>query len=151
MKNPRDRVGRQARRLPRSVRALPHKDAYVRLAPSTIHGVGVFAIRDIPRGAPVFGDDDEPTTVVPAALVKRLKPELRILYEDFCVLHGQVYICPASFNLLTPSWYLNHSETPNVACDESLRFFALRRIPKGEELTADYGRYSEDAPSEIRR
>lgn len=98
----------------------------------------------------MFGDDDEPTTMVPAALVKRLEPELRLLYEDFCVLHGQAYICPASFNLLTPAWYLNHSETPNVGCDESLRFFALRRITKGEELTANYVTYSEDAPAAVR-
>lgn len=128
----------------RKARVLPHKGVYVRLAPSNIHGVGVIAIRDIPKAAQVFGDDDEPTSLVPAVLVRRLKPEIRVLYEHFCVLEGGQWICPASFNLLTPSWYLNHSKTPNVACDESLRFFALRRICKGEELTADYGTYSDD-------
>jgi hypothetical protein len=106
--------------------------------------VGVFALRDIPKGAPIFGDDDEPTTLVPMAVVKRLKPEIRALYEDFCVLEAGQWTCPTSFNLLTPAWYLNHSKTPNVACDESLRFFALRRISSGEELTADYTSYSDD-------
>jgi SET domain-containing protein len=124
---------------------MPHEHVYVRLGPSAIHGVGVFAIRDIPRGAPVFGVDDAPVSRVPAASVRRLRGESRQLYEDFGVVHGNEYLCPPSFNLLTVSWYLNHSETPNTRCDKDLRFVATRRIRKGEELTADYGAYSDDS------
>jgi SET domain-containing protein len=124
---------------------LPHSSVYVRLAPSNIHGVGVFAIIPIPKGAEVFGEDNEPTTRVSAALVRRQKPEIRALYEDFCVLQGEQWICPSTFNVLTPSWYLNHSKTPNVRCDESLRFFTIRQIANGEELTVDYGTYSDDS------
>lgn len=144
MKKPRGHPEPQTKKPRRRSRSLPHDGVYVRLAPSKIHGVGVFAIRDIPKGAPVFGDDDAPTVRLPAAVVKRLKPEIRALYEDFCVLEEGQWTCPTSFNALTPSWYLNHSKTPNVACDDSLRFFALRRISKGEELTVDYETYSED-------
>lgn len=144
MKKAKGSAARRTRKWPQKTPVLPHTGVYVRLAPSNIHGVGVFAIRDIPKGAPVFGDDDARTTLVPAAVVKRLKREIRVLYEDFCVLEGRQWTCPASFNLLTPSWYVNHSNTPNIACDDSLRFFALRRISKGEELTADYRSYSDD-------
>jgi SET domain-containing protein len=144
MKKSHGRSGRQTKKPRLGSRTLPHDGVYVRLAPSKIHGVGVFAVRDIPKGAPVFGEDDEPTTRVLAALVRRQRPEIRALYEDFCILEGEQWTCPSSFNLLTPSWYLNHSKTPNVVCDESLRFFALRRIAKGEELTVDYATYSDD-------
>lgn len=123
---------------------MPHEHVYVRLGPSPIHGVGVFAVRDIPRGTPVFGDDDQPVIRVPARLVRRLRAESRTLYEDFCVLRGNEYLCPPSFNLLTVSWYLNHSDTPNTRCDQDLRFVATKRIRKGEEVTADYRTYSDD-------
>jgi len=130
---------------------MPHEDVYVRLAPSVIHGVGVFAVRDIPKGAAVFGEDDEPVIRVPAKAVRRLRPELRRLYEDFGVLCGGEYICPRSFNLLTVSWYLNHSDTPNTRCDSDLRFVTTRRIHKGEEVTADYRAYSADPLPWLRR
>jgi SET domain-containing protein len=58
-------------------------------------------------------------------------------------LKGERYGCPATFNSLTPSWYLNHSTTPNLRCDENYDFFALRTVKPGEELTVDYSTYSE--------
>ena len=70
---------------------------------------------------------------------------MRRLYEDFSIIKGDAYGSPLSFNKLTISWYLNHSETPNVAPDASYRFYALRDIGEGEELTTDYRTYS-DAP-----
>ncbi len=130
---------------------MPHENVYVRLGPSEIHGVGVFATQDIPRGTLVFGDDDEPIARVPVRSVRRLQTESRHLYEDFCVLQGNEYLCPPSFNLLTASWYLNHSEKPNVRCVGDLIFVAARRIRKGEELTADYRTYSADPLPWLRR
>ena len=121
----------------------PHSDVYVRLAPSRLHGVGVIAVRDIPSGTAIFGDDDAPLRRVPVRAVRRAPRELRRLYEDFCILRAGNYICPRSFNDLTVSWYLNHSKSPNVACDAEFRFWASRRIRKGEELLTDYDEYSE--------
>jgi SET domain-containing protein len=123
---------------------LPHDGVYTRLQPSSIHGVGVFAICGIPKGTYIFEPDDDDTVFVPAREVRSLPPEVRRLYEDFCVLEDEVYECPSSLNKLTPSWYLNHSKSPNVSADSSLKFFAIRDIEAGEELTADYGTYSEN-------
>ena len=36
------------------MRKLPHEGVYTRIKPSNIHGVGVFAISDIPKGTYVF-------------------------------------------------------------------------------------------------
>jgi SET domain-containing protein len=73
---------------------------------------------------------------------------VRELYEDFCVLKDDMFACPTNFNKLTPAWFLNNSKAPNVAPDSSLRFYAIRDIEAGEELTADYQTYSENEGSE---
>ena len=124
-------------------RALPHDNVYSRLKPSPIAGVGVFAIRDITSGTYVFEPDDDALAPVEEGQVEALEPELRKLYEDFCVLTDGIYKCPRNFNRLTPSWFLNDSKQPNLAADLDLRFYALRDIKQGEELTSDYDTYSE--------
>ena len=129
----------------------PHLGVYVRIGRSAISGVGVIAIREIPRGTDVFGADDEEMVWVPVKSVSRLTPSLRALYEDFCVQSGAKYGCPQSFNTMTVAWYLNHSNRPNVASDVSYRFVATRRIKEGEELTADYRLYSDDPLPWLRR
>jgi hypothetical protein len=131
---------------------VPHQGVYTRLKHSPIHGVGVFAILPIPKGTYIFEPDDSPTVKIAANEIKVLPSNLRRLYEDFCVLKGDEYECPACFNQLTPSWYLNHSGNPNVAADDSLKFYAIRDIEAEEELTADYGSYSEnESASEIKQ
>jgi len=75
-----------------------------------------------------------------------LPKEIKKLYTDFGVLKDGRYGCPPCFNQLTPAWYLNNSKkTPNVRCDANYDFFALRDIKAGEELTAHYSKYSENA------
>ncbi len=115
----------------------PHNGVYTCLRLFQIHGVGVFAIRDIPKGTYLFSDD-EPIVWVRKETVDKLPQELKDLYEDFAIIKDDTYSCPVSFDGLTPSWYLNRSDKPNVAIDEEYRFYALRDIPTGEELTADY-------------
>lgn len=122
----------------------PHDGVYTRLKPSPIHGVGVFAIRDIPKDTYVFEPDEDELVSVQADETKALPLDVRRLYEDFCVLKGNTYQCPSSFNKLTPAWYLNTSKSPNVAADSSLKFYAIRDIQAGEELTADYDTYSDN-------
>jgi len=127
-----------------SKNALPHESVYTRIRPSALSGIGVFAIRDIPKGTYIFGADDSPTVIIDSLEIDNLPPAVKQLYQDFCVLQGDKYECPISFNDLTPSWYLNHSDTPNVAPDSQLKFYATRDISCGEELTSDYGSYSEN-------
>jgi len=131
---------------------LPHDGVYARLKPSKLHGVGVFAIRDIPKGTNLFpGDDSKLSWKKRSALkLNMLPPEIKKLYNQFCLIKdkGETYGCPSSFNLMTVSWYLNHSKNPNVGCDEDYNFFALRDIKAGEELTADYHTYNEFASAD---
>jgi hypothetical protein len=125
-------------------RKRPHDGVYARLKPSPIHGVGVFAISDIPKGTYIFEPDDDKLVSVSEDETRALPSNLPQLYVDFCVLKNKTYQCPTSFNKLTPAWYLNTSKTPNVAADSSLRFYAIREIRSVEELTADYDAYSDN-------
>jgi hypothetical protein len=110
----------------------------------------VIAIRDIPKGTYIFEPDDASLVSIRKSEIEHLTPALRRLYEDFCVLKGDTCQCPSSFNKLTPSWYLNNSENPNVAADSSLKFYAVRDIQSGEELTSDYSAYSDnELPSTV--
>lgn len=126
----------------RAERRLPHDNVYVRLRPSPIHGVGVFAIAAIKKDTAIF-PDDEKIIWVDGKDVAVLPLSIKRLYEDFAIIKDDRYGCPVSFNKLTPGWYLNDSDRPNVRVDENYEMFALRDISEGEELTIDSAQFSE--------
>lgn len=119
-------------------RRAPHDGVYARIGPSRIHGVGVRAIRDIPAGTLVFAGESERVVWASRAAVRRLPAAIRALYEDFGMVWGDRIGVPPTLNMLSVGWYVNHSDRPNVEAGDDARFRALRRIRKGEELTADY-------------
>jgi hypothetical protein len=122
-------------------RPLPHQGVCTRLKPSKIHGVGVFAIKDIPKNTKLFSNDLSEMVWIDKDSLKKLPVQINNLYEDFAVPKEDRYGCPANFNRLTMSWYVNDSKHPNVRCDNSYNFWTLRDIKSGEELTADYSSY----------
>jgi len=124
--------------------AFPHDGVYTRLQSSPIHGVGVFAIQPIPAGTYIFEPDDDELVSVSESELVDIPESLRKLYQDFCPKEDGKYQCPSSLNRLTPAWFLNHSYQANVAADEELKFYALRDISAGEELTSNYSTYSDD-------
>ena len=131
----------RSRRSPRR----PHEGVYARIGVSRLHGVGVVAIRAIPKGTLVFAGEDERATWLDRAYVRTLPPAMRALYEDFGMVDGARIGVPTSFNRLSVGWYVNHAATPNLAAGEDGRFRALRRIRVGEELTADYRTFCGEA------
>lgn len=118
--------------------AAPHAGVFARIGASRIHGVGAIAVRVIPRGTLIFRGEAEQVAWVRRAAVRRLPRSIRALYEDFGMVDGPWLGVPKSLNRLSVGWYVNHSDTPNVAAGDDGRFRALRRIRAGEELTADY-------------
>ncbi len=123
---------------------LPHDNVYTRLGVSKIHGVGVFAICNIPKGTNIFGNDECEMVWIDEDDIGNIDSELKRLYDDFCVIKNGKYGCPKNFNMLTVGWYLNESkDNPNVLCTGDYDFIALRNIKKGEEITIDYSKYSE--------
>ncbi len=131
--------------------SLPHDAVYVRLGPSAIHGIGVFAIKPIPQGTNIFASDQVDLVWVDRAALDQagLSPAERKLYHDFGVAEAGRIGCPVNFNNLTPGWYLNEpsaGSTPNVKVGPGLVFAAARDIAEGEELTVRYTEFS-DAPA----
>lgn len=55
----------------------PHHNIYTRLAPSKIHGVGVFAIKDIPKGKNVFSGDTSKMIWIDKKIVEKQDKKLK--------------------------------------------------------------------------
>ena len=124
----------------------PHLNLFTRLKPSPGRGIGVFAIRDIPAAVdPFLGDRNESVEVSVEWVESIEDPELRRMYLDFCPVVDGFFIAPIDFNQMAQSWYLNHSDEPNVGCDANMAFKTKRAINSGEELTTDYRTFSEHA------
>ncbi|MES2224150.1 MAG: SET domain-containing protein [Patescibacteria group bacterium] len=105
----------------------------IKLAPSTIHGVGVFAMRDIKKDQQLYTDIVPHQFDVPFRKFNKLDKEI----GDMLLAHFPLITAGSHF--LYPvtkfSAYLNHSDTPNYDAKNDK---ALRDIKKGEEITEDY-------------
>ena len=118
------------------------KDTYVMIKPSPLHGIGVFAIRDIPKGTrDIFSQGVGEWIKLTIAEVEALPNHSRDLVENHCLFDERYYYVPDhGFTLVDLVIYLNHSETPNVISINEGEFFeAIRDIATGEELLVDYG------------
>jgi len=115
---------------------------YVMIKPSPLHGIGVFAIRDIPKGTKnIFSQGVGEWIKVSKQEVDALPQHARDLIENHCLFDEDHYFIPDyGFKLVDLVIYLNHSETPNViSLNEGEQFEALTDIACGEELLVDYG------------
>ncbi|MDQ3143132.1 MAG: SET domain-containing protein [Bacteroidota bacterium] len=115
---------------------------YVMLKPSAIHGIGIFAIRDIPLGCRnMFSETDEEWHSLNADEMKHLPSHVKNLIETYCLFDEEHYFVPAKgFKVMDLSLFLNHSDTPNIISINDGEFFeTTRHIHAGEELFIDYG------------
>ena len=139
------------------------RGVYVKLARSDIEGVGVVAVRDIPKGTNPFTTCNdhllrkevmvtvtesevrdvakEPGNGAVEDLVRSFFAPLDDDAEDGANLYG---INATGTNTLDVSWYLNHSDDPNMGFVEAEEdgefntYVTIKEIPKGAELTVDY-------------
>jgi SET domain-containing protein len=115
---------------------------YVMIKPSPLHGIGVFAIRDIPKGTKnIFSEGFGDWIQVSKEEVDALPKHSRDLIENHCLFDDNYYLIPEyGFKLVDLVIYLNHSDTPNViSLNEGEQFEALVDIKEGQELLVDYG------------
>ena len=118
------------------------ESTYVMIQPSPIHGIGVFAIRDIPKGTQdIFSQGFGDWIEVSREEVEALPEHSKALVENHCLFDEKSYFIPEyGFKMLDLVIYLNHSDTPNViSINDGERFEAIRDIQVGEELLVDYG------------
>ncbi|MHB8581263.1 MAG: SET domain-containing protein [Ignavibacteriaceae bacterium] len=124
---------------------LPHVGVYVRLRPSKIHGVGVFAIRKIQKGIYPFKGENSGLIWLNKKEIQKLPKTIKNLYNDFCIIknNGELYGAPKNFNLMTTAWYVDDTKVPNLGYDKEYNFYNLRNIEVGEELSVDYSTFTE--------
>jgi SET domain-containing protein len=123
------------------------KNTYCRLKPSKIEGVGVFAIKEIPKGMnPFKGLKKQKWIKFQMSELAGLEKEILDLVDSFFVIkiNGTVWISESGLNGMDISYFLNDSKKPNIkTTDDGVNFVTLKKIKKGEELTVAYSTYDE--------
>lgn len=120
-------------------------NTYVMIKPSPIEGIGVFAIRDIPKGCrdmfSLSKKDELEYVEISRNEVKALPEYSQYLIETYCLFDKENYFVPADgFKKMDLVNFLNHSDEPNVISINEGEFFeAIRDIKTSEELLVDYG------------
>lgn len=119
-------------------------NTWVMLKPSPIEGIGVFALRNIPKGCrDMFGKPDaaDEWIAVTKKEVEDLPAHARFLVGNYCLYDEVNYFIPAAgFKKMDVSLFLNHSNEPNIiSINDGDYFEAIRDIKSGEELVIDYG------------
>jgi hypothetical protein len=158
-KDPIKRQQRSLERLERRSSLLSNlrDDTYCRLGVSKISGVGVLAIKNIPSDVEVFRFANSALSAGEAIEISErealnLGQPMISYINDMLVKteYGSYHFPCKGINSIDVSFYLNHSETPNVRLSNEgndgdfLSFVAVKEIKKGEELTQDYNYLSND-------
>lgn len=122
------------------------EDTYVMLKPSPVEGIGVFAIRDIPKGCrTIFSAGIGEWVKLSFEEVEKLPAHARNLVETYCLYDDENYFVPGyGFKMMDMVLYLNHSSQFNItSVNDGEQFEALRDIKTGEELLLNYGSIAE--------
>ena len=119
-----------------------HYHTFAVLKPSSLHGIGVFAITSIKQGErKIFSDHESEWIEVSKEEVDSLPKHSRDLVENHCLFNDTHYYIPEyGFKIFDLAVYLNHADQPNLISINDGEFFeAVRDIDAGEELLIDYG------------
>jgi SET domain-containing protein len=105
------------------------------------HGIGVFAVHDIKKDTHLrlFGDGE----TIDLRSLARKKEDVPEIFQEYCADRGDEMLCPIDFGHMQVGWHLNHSTSPNAYPDDDYKWYALRDIKTGEEITIDYNSLKE--------
>lgn len=110
------------------------------------HGIGVFILHDVAEGTKLVVQPDG----YMARILKKeeIPPEL-LTYCEARPENDGTYFCPQNFSTMEVSWFINHSNTPNVRLEftdtepSTVIHYAARDLKAGEELFIDYSEWDE--------
>ena len=129
------------KKLLKQVRRTPRVHGYIsplvetRLSP--IHGLGLFAKKNISKGTVVAAWGGR---VVTKEEIKKLPKG--ISYHYALELYPGFYLAETKISDLDSSDFINHSCKPNCKNSNQLIMVAKRNIQKGQELTADFSNHT---------
>lgn len=128
------KLSRQARRkkIREAIELLNDLVKY-KVGPSSVHGVGIIAMRDIKKGEKLNMDAIFHQFDIPFDDFTKLRPEvgMHILQRWPLIAKGSHFIYPDA----KMSAFCNHSDDPNY---DNLSDTATRAIKEGEEIFEDY-------------
>jgi SET domain-containing protein len=112
------------------------------LAPSAVHGIGLFSAETIPANTIVWQYAEHIDRTYPEEL--SLDIYRNVHNYTFQHLLSSSYRRGGSYFYLTDnSRFINHSEHPNIAFTDNYTEVSLRQIKAGEEILENYLSYSE--------
>lgn len=108
---------------------------YCKLAPSKIHGIGVFAIRDIPKGTQIWAKKHTNTETISLESTEGLHPAILEIIKQRWILafQGDKFFSPNDDARLLS--FMNHSNEPNY---DPITDKVIKDIKEGEEILEDY-------------
>jgi SET domain-containing protein len=124
-------------------------DIYCRIGVSKISGVGVIAIRDIPKGTDPFktlSKEKEEIIELSKDDNNKVDTNVKKIIGDFFGNLNTYDVLASGPNNINVSFYMNHSDKPNIDIIEKtnskyMGFITNKNIKKGEELTINYSKY----------
>lgn len=124
-------------------------DIYCRLGISRVAGVGVIAIKDIPENINPFktlSKEKEKIIVLKDNDLSKVNNSVKKLVKDIFGNNKQYDVLYYGPNYINISYYLNHSDHPNLSVRATkdsnyLSFYSNRKIKTGEELFINYNDY----------
>lgn len=128
-------------------------DTYCRIGISKIHGIGVIAIKNIPKGVNPFAITGNKCLQyncieISEKDIQKLSPPIKKMVSDFLASHKRNFCVPYNgFNSIDISFYMNHSINNNInliripQC-QFMQFRTNRNINAGEELVINYNHFN---------
>jgi SET domain-containing protein len=125
-------------------------NTYCRIMPSSTEGVGVFAIKDIPKDTnPFINTSNKPLKYKTVGLnvndIKKLDSGVKKMIKDYIQPDdNKIYYLPyLGLNTIDISFYLNHSNKSNLDIVPSpnadyIEYKTKKVIKKNQELFIDY-------------
>ena len=123
---------------------------FVKLKPSRVQGVGVFALREIPAGVELFKPWTGPTGVysISEEFLKSLPKELYSHIKDIFLYATNFPVDTNTYVTLTNGCHWIYT-TPYYFVNSDIKKFnidkdtltTVRKIKIGEEILSNYGRY----------
>ncbi len=124
-------------------------EQYAEVRESSIHGLGLFAKRLIPKGTVWWHARQQDVLIITKNqfLMLDTPPKTPLIKNYIEILLTYAYydeILDALIFCLDDSKYVNHSDKPNTGTIEehALNAISRRDIKPGEEITEDYSAYS---------
>lgn len=117
-----------------------NQEVYCKLGVSPVHGIGVFAVRPIPKGInPLKSYLNVKEVDINKKLISDLPKGVRQQIDTFCYYDKKKVSIPTiGLNSFDLAVYLNHSKKPNLRFKKAGVLVSLREIAEGEELFIDY-------------